>query len=144
MCKLKYLLTFFLLFLSVCASAQDMSLDTSEKIVEQVDLGQAVIVRLVKSLNLRESILSENEKILQTRESSLDKRETNLNQIEQSLNERDLYLTNRENLWYQTAQTLQSLQESLSKSEYWHRVKNKAIVALAVSCVVEGAIIYIK
>ena len=144
MCKKLLLLLPLALLFSVSLSAQDISQDTSEKIIAKVDLAQAIVSRLVESLNLRESILLENEQALLEREGLLNSRETNLNEIEQNLKERELYLQDRETLWLQTEQTLENLQKSLKKSEIWHKVKNRALIALISTCIVEGIIIAIK
>ena len=54
------------------------------------------------------------------------------------------YADDKEKQQEQIEKTLANLQASLVTSENWHKIKNNIIIALVVTCVVEGIIIAVK
>lgn len=155
MCKKLLVLLLPVLLLSVSLSAQDMSQDTSKSIVAQVDLAQAIINRLIASLDSQKaSMLQEqqnlkDEKIVFDLEKShwLEEQQKEKQDLEQEKialqEERDTYKKQSE-LSLQTKKTLEDLQKSYQLSETWHKIKNYTILTLIGICVVEGIIIAVK
>jgi cell shape-determining protein MreC len=150
LCK-KYISALLVLLFSASLFAQD----TGSQIVEQIDLAQAIVTKLVESLNLREaSILKEKQNLVVEktafeieRNDWLKRQSEEKQSIEQERidlqKEKDTF-EKQKNSQEQTDQTLQNLALSLQKSENWHKVKNKALITLTVTCIVEGIIIYLK
>lgn len=155
MCKKLLVLLLPVLLLSVSLSAQDMSQDTSKSIVAQVDLAQAIINRLIASLDSQKaSMLQEqqnlkDEKIVFDLEKShwLEEQQKEKQDLEQEKialqEERNTYKKQSE-LSLQTKKTLEDLQKSYQLSETWHKIKNYTILTLIGICVVEGIIIAVK
>jgi len=155
LCKKLLLLALLLSFLPLASFSQDTSQDALSLIDLQAKLGQSIVLKLVESLNLRETQISQGQQSLTDDKVAFNSEKVAWQQKQQeemqSIAQDQLALQNEKDTFQKQQQgqkqiedTLNSLNKSLAKSEYWHKVKNKVIITLAVACIVEGIIIAVK
>ena len=124
-CLRKFSPLLFLLSCSLSPLFSDTPQDTSERLGDinfQAGLGEAIVINLVESLNLREQLIIESEKFNSEKLSELDSREISLDAREIDLNERERILQGRESLQQQIVQISSDWQRSserLERSQKW-------------------------
>jgi hypothetical protein len=132
-CLLFFVFVLALLLLSLArVSGQDLP--------KAVDNQQAIIrisMKLIESVNYRESL------ILQ-RETDLSVRETDLSGKELDLTQREKDLIEKENLQKQTEQTLQKLSDSLKAQSLKYKIIGTSALIVTVIAITEGVIIALK
>ena len=151
MCKKLLSLGLFALVFSFQSFSQDTSQDVLPLIDLQAKLGQSIVQKLVESLNLRETLILQEQQNLTQDQIAFSIEKANFQKDKETLTADQLALQNEKDTFQKQQQgqkqiedTLNSLNKSLAKSEYWHKVKNKVIMTLAIACIVEGIIIAVK
>ena len=151
MCKKLLLLALLLSFLPLASFSQDTSQDALSLIDLQAKLGQSIVQKLVESLNLRETLILQEQQNLTQDQIAFSIEKANFQKDKETLTADQLALQNEKDTFQKQQQgqkqiedALNSLNKSLAKSEYWHKVKNKVIMTLAIACIVEGIIIAVK